>query len=713
MKKTLERRRLTRVLLFAQAATITGLLFWLYRENQTNDFMRAWLSRNFPAGLFLLSEWTVVGVGAGFIILTTYLSNIPQSALASYRKRGLHAEPRPELRRISPRTMTKEPDPPRMSPFYETIDLRYFVLNIAFVTQAVSLWFVTAADFRVSSFPPDSYYYLTNLPLVYWWGLAATLGTILLPAVSKGRTRTAKELSGLFLLSLYLIGLPSFSYQDPRFLDAYYHTGNSLELLNSMGWFHSPNWYVHQFPGAFSYIAQLSSVAGINPFQLMKYFPAGLALVVIFFAYVIARMFSPNNAAIASGLILGGFWFQLHASPQAFELPLYLGFLFIILKIIEDIPRRKMWTAISLVVTPIFVASHPETPIAVGLGLFVFLALYILIRGAAVREALAKVGASTIVLTATGLLWWLFIAVDARKLVQTSILDRAVQSLSQFPTGISPQNVPTTPASSYATTIIFEQVTSVMIWAGGLVLLLFIGRFRTRERLLYGFFLASVATIPIAAFARADVLQRSYLFALLPFGILIAWLLERRVALSVGGKSIYVLLKGGLIVSMLLFAALIPITRYGVDPFQYIPNSALTVDAIAAGIPSHSILFLHPEEDGWRFYAGLNGATSQPRLEQGNILNKTGGYFKPNSDPTIAPFNLTYTTSDGTAAYIVLSDYYVNVYVLRSGPMAQSYLAARTNFEGNVTRNFDLVYSTGLDRIYANRNVPEPKSANK
>ncbi len=707
MKKTLERRHLTRVLLVTQAAAITGLLFWLYRESQTNDFMRAWLSRNFPAGLLLLSDWTVAGVGTGLVIITAYLSNVPQSALVYYRKRRLHAEPRVELESsVSVRTLTEETGPTTAVPFYETVDLTYLVLSVALVTQATSLWFITAADFHISSFPPSSYYYMANLPVVYWWGLAATLGTILLPTVLGGRARTAVELSGLFLLSLYLIGLPSFSYQNPRFLDAYYHTGNALDLLNSMGWVRSPSWYAHQFPGAFSYFAQLSTVAGIDPFQLMKYFPAALAIVVVFFAYVIARMFSPSNAAIASGLILGGFWFQLHVSPQAFELPLYLGFLFVILKTIEDIPRRKLWTAISLATVPVFVGSHPETPIAVCLGLFAFVFLSFFLGGIRPREIMVRVATPIMLLATFIVLWWSFIAVDARKLVQASILDRAILSLSQLPSGILPQSVPASPAPSYGVTLLFEQVTSIMIWGGGLLLLPFIRRFQARERLLYGFFLASVATIPIAAFARADVLQRSYLFALLPFGILIAWVLERRPALPLGGKSLYLLLKGGLIISMLLFAALIPVTRYGVDPFQYIPSSALNVDAIAAGIGFHSILFLHPEEDGWRFYAGLNGATSQPKLEQGNILLKSGGYFKPNSDPTVPPFNLTYTNSDSTADYIVLSGYYVNVYVLRFGPTAQTYLAARNGFESNVTLNFDLVYSTGLDRLYANRNVP-------
>ena len=130
----------------------------------------------------------------------------------------------------------------------------------------------------------------------------------------------------------------------------------------------SPNWYVHQFPGVFAFIAELVSIAGIDSFQLMRFYPLGLSLVVVFLAYVIARMHSPQYASLASATLLGGLWFQLHISPQSLELILYLGAIFLLLKIIDDEPRRKIWTMMGLMSTPIFVASHPETPLAVSLA---------------------------------------------------------------------------------------------------------------------------------------------------------------------------------------------------------------------------------------------------------------------------------------------------------------------------------------------------------
>src|SRR5947208_7745396 len=81
------------------------------------------------------------------------------------------------------------------------------------------------------------------------------------------------------------------------------------------------------------------------------------------------QAYSPQYASIASAVLLGGLWFQLHVSPQSLELVLYLGIILLLVKIIDDEPRRKLWTTLAILSAPIFVASHPETPLAISLGM--------------------------------------------------------------------------------------------------------------------------------------------------------------------------------------------------------------------------------------------------------------------------------------------------------------------------------------------------------
>jgi hypothetical protein len=681
----------------------------MFIESQSNSFFRAWLSQNFPLGLVLLNQWIVAGAIIELTLVTGYWI---------VQLERPETERTVKIKKIEKATVKREPrirpvtDPDllfsRSKPIYEIVELRSFIITLMLGTQAISLWFITASNLRITMFTANSFYYFSHLPIIYWWGLAASLSLFFTRSFFRGRGQIALDISALFLLAFYLIGLPSFSYQDPRFLDAYYHTGNSLDLLNNQGWLNSPNWYVHQFPGVFAFVGQLISVAGVDPFQLMRFYPLGLSLVVVFLAYVLARMYGPNYASIASATLLAGLWFQLHVSPQSLELVLYLGIIFLFLKIIDDVPRRMLWTGIALASTPIFVSSHPETPLAVGLGLAAFLVLSLLKSKKTLREQIPKFGLPVITIIGWVVFWWTFIAIDARELVQTSILDRAYLTLTQLPLGITTQtsNVPATPSYSYGLTVLFEQGISVIIWAVGLAYFILLRKLQARELFLGGLFLAAVSTIPIAIFGRADVLQRSYLFALFPFIILSAWLLERTSVLLIRGKSLFRLLRVGLIIMMVLFSAVIPLTRYGVDPFQYVPSSSLYVSNIAAGLDQqHSILFLHPDEDGWRFYAGIDGAVSQPRLVQKNIAHQPGGFVRPASDPTVPPFNLTYTSADGSADYIVMPSYWQNLYTLRFGPVSGSYIDARDNFTANVTQNFNIVYSTGTDQLFANQDL--------
>jgi hypothetical protein len=703
------RKEGTEILLSLQTIILSLLLVWLYFESRSNDYFRAWLSQNFPIGLILLNEWIVAGAISELLLVTFYWILQLEGEETRQRQKVKPVEKIP--RAEEPLEQPVSPRGPSFSwqkPIYESIETRSIIILLLLCTQAISLWFITAASFRVTVFTANSFYYYSHLPFTYWWGLGATLALFFARPLLRNRAQTGLDITALFILAFYLIGLPSFTYQDPRFLDTYYHTGNSLDLLNYQGWPTSPNWYVHQFPGVFSYVSQLVSVAGIDPFQLMKFFPLGLAIVVAFLMYVTAKMYSPQYASIASAVLLGGLWFQLHISPQAGELILYAGAIFLFLKLISDEPRRRTWTFLALVSAPILVASHPETPLALGLGLVGFYVLLLMRSRRAFSEHASKLALPFMVLVLVVLFWWANVSIDARNLVQRSIVDRALQALFKAPLGTPVQtaNVAATPSYSYGLSILSEQGVSVLVWAVGLSYFTIFRKLHPRELFLGGLFLAAVSTIPLAVFGRADVLQRSYLFALFPFVVLTAWLLERRTVLTLGGRNLFRVLQAGFIIMMIIFAVMIPITRYGVDPVEYIPGSSLYLSNIGASLDQqHSVLFLHPDEDGWRFYAGLNGAIREPKVEQLDLSHQLGGFVKPGSDATIPGFNLTYTPSDNSANYIILSSYWQNLYTLRFGSNSGSYIQARNNFTAMVTQNFNIVYSTGTDQLYESQEL--------
>ena len=276
-------QRLTSAIIAFQALVIIGLLYWLLRERQANPFMGRRISQNLPFLSFFLNELVV------FIVSGTLLVLVGIWILVSERE-GDHMFAQNLTQRLRPnrkspttaqydlvvRAATVEV-PQESKPFYETIEARRLFLIVALATQAISMWFITAGTVHISSLPPDSLHYLKQLPPTYWWGLGVTLALYGTRSFLKARLRTALEISILFLLALYVIGLPSFAYENPRILDGFQHTGNSIALLNNEGWLEAPIWYLRQFPGAYTFFAELVVVAGIDPFDLLRYYVVGLS----------------------------------------------------------------------------------------------------------------------------------------------------------------------------------------------------------------------------------------------------------------------------------------------------------------------------------------------------------------------------------------------------------------------------------------------------
>jgi len=72
LEKPVASHRLGEALIDIQTIVIVGLLYWLLREEQSNPYLRSWLSSNFPLGLYLLSPLTVVAINGTLLVLTVF-----------------------------------------------------------------------------------------------------------------------------------------------------------------------------------------------------------------------------------------------------------------------------------------------------------------------------------------------------------------------------------------------------------------------------------------------------------------------------------------------------------------------------------------------------------------------------------------------------------------------------------------------------------------
>src|SRR5207247_7194901 len=172
--------------------------------------------------------------------------------------------------------------------------------------------------------------------------------------------------------------------------------------------------------GGIYFLCGLTSVAGIDSFQLMLYYPAVLSLIVAFFAYVIARTFGNRFSVIVAVVIMSGFWFQLHLSPQSLELIPYLGFMYLLLRMFEDKTHSRLLTLMLIASIPVFVFSHPETSLVMSLGTIGFLILKPVIssgRLQVIRSNISNVGPFLVVLLGFVAVWWFGVATAALGLV--------------------------------------------------------------------------------------------------------------------------------------------------------------------------------------------------------------------------------------------------------------------------------------------------------
>jgi len=64
-------QRFREAIIDVQTIFIVGLLYWLLREEQSNAFLRTWLSDNFPLGLYLLAPLTVAAISGTLLVITT------------------------------------------------------------------------------------------------------------------------------------------------------------------------------------------------------------------------------------------------------------------------------------------------------------------------------------------------------------------------------------------------------------------------------------------------------------------------------------------------------------------------------------------------------------------------------------------------------------------------------------------------------------------
>lgn len=450
----------------------------------------------------------------------------------------------------------------------------YYILVIV----SFLLFLVTISTVRITSYPPDAFYYARSLPLSYWAGIAILFTAMLLYLFRKPRgviKNSAVTEIGIFtVLMLYLFGVTSFIYPSPRFHDVYvvqemidtlirnHFTGLNLGFSESF----LEYLYLYSYPGSIIFFSFLDLVTSLSSMTITGYYPIYLMLLLSFFTYIVARRLFPAKALLAPVCMLSLSWTgEYHISPQSFALILYIGFFFFLLLLWNKVREIRL---ASILMVAAIVISHAITSIALLFNLF-----FIFLAGTVLRFKACKYNFGIFSIFMMMIIFWLLTS-GHRLVFLLSLIFKDMQSrLASADVIVSTITYQASPDYALINKIRIAIVALELLFS--LIIILYIMYKRMdREPLLAGVWFISCGLFHVTnIFSEQGILGRFLVFAIFPFSLLVVLAFQR---MSKGFMP--KLLKASLVAFIVLSAMLIPLSLYGIDHFEFIPEGHLAAE---------------------------------------------------------------------------------------------------------------------------------------
>jgi len=575
-----------------------------------------------------------------------------------------------------------------------TVPFRW--ISVWFATSLASgvLWAITTNSFTITRVAPNAFFYTRSLPWLFWVGIACAVVALI---VVVGRLIEATESVKLLpsmLLILYAFGTQRFVYENPLIMDAYFFAANA-QAVSNLGSFSTPNLiYPNEYPGSYVLAVQFLRVTGIDVVSFIKLYPLFASSLFFLLVYVFARRFVPRYAFLAPASTVGVLWFQMHASPQSLDLIEYAVLLILIAKSVQPGRHRsRVWLGLFLVVVLVMVASHPTTPPILIANMLAIVIAYQLSR----RAGRIPRAVTISVLVITAILWaaWLGAQPNASASFGKEV-DLILGTISSF------NLTPTLAGHSqgaYFVALIVQAVTVGFVFASGLLILILLRRSEIVDTpdapILGGTMLLAVALSPAIVFVESTYSLRPYLFALIPWGTLVAMFFSLRKFAHLRWPRIAKAVKLFLILGIVFSIAAAPITRDAIDSYMYIPTADLTSANFANNRLSGTILIMSLWGREYVLSKSLQGGTSLfGVMENDRVFKLDGGSILGQN-----VMDLNYTHIAQYHA-IIFSDNTYNVFVVRDGSGSTAVITAGANVESTTSDHFNLVFSTATSRIY-------------
>lgn len=243
------------------------------------------------------------------------------------------------------------------------------------------LWLISILKTSILQFPPDTLFYLKQLPIYYWTGmLLNVIVFFLLLGISKesGGKLVLLDIFFLLIAVLYVFGTSCFVYNNIRTIDVY-GVVDCINYINSTGFLANGKYFTQDFPLGSIYFISAINILGITSVSFAKNYPVYMMFVSLILIYSLSKRFSRDYAFVAPFAYLScSFVQEFHLSPQSFAFLIVLTQFLLLLPLYKD--RNNMVTkkTLFLFLYLILVMSHPSTPI---FNLYCFLFISVIFIG--------------------------------------------------------------------------------------------------------------------------------------------------------------------------------------------------------------------------------------------------------------------------------------------------------------------------------------------
>lgn len=245
-----------------------------------------------------------------------------------------------------------------MKRFKVTVRYSSPLISLLLTLTSLGLLVLLWSTSRITSFEGSEILGLASrLPSYYWVGLTCIVSTLFLTTSTHFENREKTFLLQLFILSIYLYGLPSLIEENPYFYDSWLHTSGSVAITNQGSFHQSINYYAYDYPGFFIMGAIISMITAASPLSLAKFFPFVFIIPFVLISYTFLRnVLGKQHAKIPMIFLISGFLWVApkHYCPNSIGFVLFLLAFYLLFK-----KKNLKEAALFLLIVSVITITHP------------------------------------------------------------------------------------------------------------------------------------------------------------------------------------------------------------------------------------------------------------------------------------------------------------------------------------------------------------------